>query len=125
LFIGGSFGLGLFEPTIIYDNWGALLVFANIYGYSLTAFSFLKAHFFPTHAEDRKFSGNLVYDIYMGIEFNPRIGPLDMKLFHNGRPGICAWTLINLSFAAAQYLFDYRTYYNGYIVLIFNTISKS
>jgi len=35
---------------------------------------------------------------------NPRFGKLwDFKLFHNGRPGICAWTLINLSFAAAQY----------------------
>jgi len=27
----------------------------------------------------------------------------DFKLFHNGRPGIIAWTLIDLSFAAAQY----------------------
>ncbi len=27
----------------------------------------------------------------------------DFKLFHNGRPGIVAWTLINISFAAAQY----------------------
>ena len=39
----------------------------------------------------------------MGIEFNPRIGNLDFKLFHNGRPGIIAWTLIDISFAAAQY----------------------
>jgi 7-dehydrocholesterol reductase len=35
---------------------------------------------------------------------NPRFGKLwDFKLFHNGRPGMVAWTLINLSFAAAQY----------------------
>eukprot|EP00842_Homolaphlyctis_polyrhiza_P005657 jgi/Hompol1/6092/HPOL_000352-RA len=40
----------------------------------------------------------------MGIEFNPRFGELfDFKLFHNGRPGIIAWTLLNFSFAAAQY----------------------
>jgi 7-dehydrocholesterol reductase len=40
----------------------------------------------------------------MGIEMNPRFGKYwDFKLFHNGRPGIIAWTLINLSFAAAQY----------------------
>lgn len=39
----------------------------------------------------------------MGIEFNPRIGKwFDFKLFFNGRPGIVAWTLINLSFAAKQ-----------------------
>lgn len=39
----------------------------------------------------------------MGIEFNPRVGRwFDFKLFFNGRPGIVAWTLINLSFAAKQ-----------------------
>lgn len=31
----------------------------------------------------------------MGIEFNPRFGKhWDFKLFHNGRPGIIAWTLM-------------------------------
>lgn len=39
----------------------------------------------------------------MGIEFNPRVGKwFDFKLFFNGRPGIVAWTLINLSFMAKQ-----------------------
>lgn len=39
----------------------------------------------------------------MGIEFNPRIGEwFDFKLFFNGRPGIVAWTLINLSYMAKQ-----------------------
>lgn len=39
----------------------------------------------------------------MGIEFNPRIGQwFDFKLFFNGRPGIVAWTLINLSYMAKQ-----------------------
>jgi len=103
LFYIGAFYLKLFSPTIIYDNWGPLLIFANIYGYCLAIFSFIKAYLFPTHPADRKFSGIAMYDLFMGIEFNPRIGPLDFKLFHNGRPGIVAWTLINISFAAAQY----------------------
>lgn len=35
---------------------------------------------------------------------NPRVGSMfDYKLFFNGRPGIIAWTLIDLSFMAAQY----------------------
>ncbi|TPX37052.1 hypothetical protein SmJEL517_g00864 [Synchytrium microbalum] len=103
LFFGLSLGLGLFPASIIYDNWAGLIVAANLYGYLLTAFCFAKAHYFPTHAADRKFSNSWIYDLYMGIEFNPRIGMLDFKLFHNGRPGIVAWTLIDLSFAAAQY----------------------
>lgn len=56
------------------------------------------SHFFYS-----KFTGNFFYDYMMGIEFNPRIGKwFDFKLFFNGRPGIVAWTLINLSFAAKQ-----------------------
>ncbi|TPX51275.1 hypothetical protein SeLEV6574_g00407 [Synchytrium endobioticum] len=103
LFFILTLGLGLFPASVIHDNWGGLLVAANVYGYFLTAFSFLKAHCFPTHAEDRKFSNSWIYDLFMGIEFNPRIASLDFKLFHNGRPGIIAWTLIDISFAAAQY----------------------
>jgi 7-dehydrocholesterol reductase len=47
----------------------------------------------------------------MGIELNPRFGDwFDFKLFHNGRPGIVAWSLIVLSFAGAQYeLYGYVT----------------
>ncbi|KAI8823965.1 ergosterol biosynthesis ERG4/ERG24 [Fimicolochytrium jonesii] len=104
LFIGASLGLGLFPASIIHDHWGGLLIAANVYGYFLTIFSYLKAYIAPSHKEDRKFSGSIVYDMFMGIEFNPRLGKyFDFKLFHNGRPGIVAWTLINFSFAVAQW----------------------
>ncbi|KAL7753080.1 hypothetical protein RI367_001532 [Sorochytrium milnesiophthora] len=94
----------VFRGSIIANYWGGLLIASNIYGYALTAFCYAKAHLFPTHPEDRKFSGSRIYDFYMGIEFNPRFGKMfDFKLFHNGRPGIVAWTLINYSFAVAQY----------------------
>jgi len=58
-----------------------------------------------------KFTGNIFYNYMMGIEFNPRIGEwFDFKLFFNGRPGIVAWTLINLSYAAKQQeLYGYVT----------------
>lgn len=40
-------------------------------------------------------TGSVLYDIYMGVELNPRIGKyFDFKLFTNGRPGIVAWTLM-------------------------------
>lgn len=104
LFIYGSLHFKAFSPSIIADNWGPLLIATNVYGYLLAAFSYIKAHLFPSHPEDRKFSGSRIYDFYMGIEFNPRLGKLwDFKLFHNGRPGIIGWTLINFSFAAAQF----------------------
>lgn len=103
LFLTGCLYFDLFPGSIIQNNWGGLLVAANVYGYFLTFFSYAKALLFPSHPEDRKFSGSIIYDIFMGVEFNPRFGKLwDFKLFHNGRPGIIAWTLINLSFAFAQ-----------------------
>ncbi|KAM4778884.1 7-dehydrocholesterol reductase isoform 2-T2 [Cyanocitta cristata] len=92
-----------FSPTIIFDNWIPLLWCANILGYAVSTFAMIKGYFFPTNAKDCKFTGNFFYDYMMGIEFNPRIGKwFDFKLFFNGRPGIVAWTLINLSFAAKQ-----------------------
>lgn len=86
---------GWMDPAIVAKNWLPLIIAFNVYGYLLTSFAWVKAHWFPTHSEDRKFSGSLVYDFYMGIELNPRIGEwFDFKLFHNGRPGIVAWTLM-------------------------------
>ncbi|XP_027685940.2 7-dehydrocholesterol reductase isoform X4 [Chelonia mydas] len=92
-----------FSPTIIFDNWIPLLWCANILGYAASTFAMIKSYFFPSNPNDCKFTGNLFYDYMMGIEFNPRIGKwFDFKLFFNGRPGIVAWTLINLSYAAKQ-----------------------
>jgi 7-dehydrocholesterol reductase len=109
----------VFSGSVIADNWGSLLIAANIYGYGLAIFSYLKAHYFPTHPEDRKFSSSALYDFYMGIEFNPRFGEwFDFKLFHNGRPGIIAWTLISYSFAAQQYL-KYGTVTNSIVLVNF------
>jgi len=84
---------------------------------------YLKAYISPTHAEDRKFSGSIIYDYFMGIEFNPRIGKLfDFKLFHNGRPGIVAWVLIDLSFASAQYNKIGYVTNSMYLVILFHAI---
>jgi len=103
LYVFGAY-LGFFRMSIIHDHWGGLFIMTNIYGYFLSFFSYFKAHLFPTHPDDCKFTGSIVYDYFMGIELNPRIGKMfDFKLFHNGRPGIIAWSLINISNAAAQY----------------------
>ena len=103
LFGLGAYVFGWFSPGIIADNWGHFLIATNLTGYAVAIFVYVKAYSFPTSAEDRKFSSNAFYNFFMGIEFNPRIGNFDFKLFFNGRPGIIAWTLINWSFAAKQY----------------------
>jgi 7-dehydrocholesterol reductase len=101
-FTAGGYLFKWFSPTIVYDHWGSLLLAATIGGNLVALFAYLKARYFPSHAADCKFSGSFFYDYFMGIELNPRIWRFDLKLFFNGRPGIVAWTLINLSFAAKQ-----------------------
>ena len=104
LFLANALYFHWFSPAIIVDNFGSLLIIANIMGYSVSFFALFKAYLFPSFAEDRKFSGNIFYDFLMGIEFNPRIGNwFDFKLFFNGRPGIVAWSVINMSYAWKQY----------------------
>lgn len=41
-----------FSPTIIFDNWIPLMWCANILGYAVSTFAFIKAYFFPTNSED-------------------------------------------------------------------------
>lgn len=102
-FLVGAYILKWFSPAVVFDNWAEMLWGVNILGFSLALFAYIKSKKFPSHPEDRKYSGNALYDFFMGVELNPRFGPIDLKLFFNGRPGIIGWTIINLSFAAAQY----------------------
>lgn len=103
LFLLGAFVFHLFPPAIIFNQWIPLFWIANFLGFAVSIFVYAKAYFFPSHPKDRKFSGNFIYDFFMGVELNPRIKNFDIKLFFNGRPGIVAWTLINFSFACKQY----------------------
>ncbi|PSR82641.1 ergosterol biosynthesis ERG4/ERG24 family-domain-containing protein [Coniella lustricola] len=95
---------GLLDPAFIALNWSQLIGAMNLAGLIASMFAFAKAHLFPSHPNDRKFSGSVIYDFYMGIELNPRLGAnFDFKLFSNGRLGMMAWTLIDVSNLAYQY----------------------
>ncbi|PVH73573.1 ERG4/ERG24 ergosterol biosynthesis protein [Cadophora sp. DSE1049] len=101
---GAAVAVGIVDAAVIARNWGSLLVVANLTGFLLTGIVYVKARVWPTYEKDSKFSGSFFYDLYMGVELNPRIGKsFDFKLFTNTRPGIVAWTLIDLSFLALQY----------------------
>lgn len=116
------FVTGFRAATIVTRNWLGIFCIANIAGFALALLVYVKALLAPTHARDNKWSGSIFYDIFMGCEHNPRLTShpysLDFKLFFNGRPGILAWTLINICFAAAQYQrFGFVT--NSMIILNF------
>ena len=98
-----GFWYGMINPSWVVEKWLAIFYVANIIGYSLTFFAYLKAHLFPTYPKDNKVTGYADYDMIMGIEFNPRMLGIDFKLFWNGRPGIILWSILNLCFAYYQY----------------------
>ena len=90
--------MGWLDPAFIPRNWSCLVAGMNLAGFVVSAAAFVKAHVMPSHPGDRKFSGSIIYDFYMGIELNPRLGDsFDLKLFSNGRPGMIAWTFMYVS----------------------------
>lgn len=98
-----AFHSALISPTLAYDHGGGLLAAANAAGFAIAVFAFWKAQRHPTHPDDRRFRGSALFDFMAGIELNPRVGGLDLKLFHVGHVGMMAWTPINLSLAARQF----------------------
>lgn len=61
-------------------------------------------------------SKNPIYDWFIGRELNPRLGPLDIKLFCELRPGMLLWLLINLSSLHKVWLETHKI--NGPLLLI-------
>lgn len=117
LFLFGAY-LGYWKLSYIAENWFSLFLSANLIGYALTFLLYFKALIWPSFPEENRQSGYFLYDLVMGIELNPRIFNFDLKLFFNGRPGIIAWTMINLSFMAEQYR-RFGTISNAMIILNF------
>ncbi|KAL6916726.1 hypothetical protein FSST1_008221 [Fusarium sambucinum] len=104
LLYGGLSWFGILDPGFIPRNWSTLIGAMNLAGFVISALAFVKAYVVPCHPEDRKFSGSALYDFFMGIELNPRLGDkFDLKLFSNGRAGMMVWTLIDFSNMAYQY----------------------
>ena len=102
--IFGGAALGYLDLAYVADHWEGFLVATNIYGVLMPFIFLIKGCVAPSHSGDCKYSGSLIADYFIGIELNPRLGDLfDLKLFHNGRTGMMAWTFIDISYAAAQY----------------------
>jgi 7-dehydrocholesterol reductase len=101
-FLGGSFGLGLFSATIIYDHFAGLIGALNLFSLLFCLFLYGKGRYRPSPG-DHGTSGNFIFDFYWGTELYPRVFGWDLKQFTNCRFGMMAWPIILLSFAAKQH----------------------
>ncbi|CAH6721666.1 delta(14)-sterol reductase [[Candida] jaroonii] len=102
------------ELKFIYDHQLQLTLVSIIFSFVLAVFVYVMS-FFPNLKKNgvntnEKIlalggnTGNFIYDWFMGRELNPRIGPVDIKLFCELKPGLLLWLFINLSCLYNQYL---------------------
>lgn len=68
----------IFDLTEIIDSLGSIMTWSIFWGNVITWITYAGALAFKkTH----RMSGNHVYDMFMGAWLNPRIGPLDLKMW--------------------------------------------
>jgi 7-dehydrocholesterol reductase len=101
-FLGASYGLGLFSPTIIYDHFPGLIGALNVFSLLFCLFLYFKGRLAPSPG-DHGTTGNFIFDYYWGTELYPRVAGWDLKQFTNCRFGMMAWPIILFSFAAKQH----------------------
>ncbi|KAL0095569.1 lamin-B receptor-like protein [Phycomyces blakesleeanus] len=96
--------LGLKPLLFVHDHWVGLVVSSIIFSYLVSIFVYFKSFKKGALLALGGNTGNFIYDFMIGRELNPRIGEFDIKFFTELRPGMIGWAVINLSFAAKQYL---------------------
>jgi protein-S-isoprenylcysteine O-methyltransferase Ste14 len=93
--------LGLFSPEALADRFGSLLTTAATFACIFALYLYWHGSRFGT--KDERVTNNAVCDFWFGFARNPRIGDFDLKLFCESRPGLIAWIVLDIAFAAKQY----------------------
>ncbi|HLT39590.1 MAG TPA: hypothetical protein VK034_25075, partial [Enhygromyxa sp.] len=94
-------GLGLFSGAAIYDRFGELLVTSSLLALVLCGWLYVKGLRFPS-SSDAGGTGNFLWDFYWGTELHPRLLGVELKQLFNCRFAMMGWSVILLSYAAAQ-----------------------
>lgn len=95
---------GVYFLEFIWDHYPGLITSSLIFSLLLSSYTYGSSFSPGRHLSENGNTGNWIYDFYMGRELNPRIGSFDIKEFVELRPGIILWIVLNLSFAAHQYI---------------------
>ena len=100
LLISGA-ALGLYSPAALTDEFGALLTTTNIF--AVLGGAYLYWHGKLHNGGQERITNNVICDLWLGTALNPRIGDFDLKLFLETRPGLIAWPVLDVAFAARQF----------------------
>ncbi len=94
-------GSGLLSATIVYDHFGEILVTSSLLALVLCTWLYVKGLRFPS-SSDAGATGNFLWDFYWGTELHPRLLGVELKQLINCRFAMMGWSIILLSYAAAQ-----------------------
>jgi delta24(24(1))-sterol reductase len=100
LLTAGLHFTGLFKLYTIIDEFGPILSVAILSGFLVAIAAYISAR---CRDAQHRMTGYLVYDFFMGSELNPRIGPLDFKMFFMVRIPWFILFAISCATAAKQY----------------------
>ncbi|EIN05960.1 ERG4/ERG24 ergosterol biosynthesis protein [Punctularia strigosozonata HHB-11173 SS5] len=105
----------IFRLTAIIDNYGHLMSVAMIWGFAV---SFGMYFITVARGEQMRMSGNFIYDVFMGACLNPRIGPVDLKMWAEVRIPWVIVFFLSVSGACKQYeTYGYVTPNMAFMVL--------
>jgi delta24(24(1))-sterol reductase len=91
---------GVFRLTEIIDNYGHLMTVAMIWGFAVSFGTYFWAVFTGNAI---RMSGNFAYDVFMGAALNPRLGPVDLKMWAEVRIPWVIVFFLSVSGACKQY----------------------
>lgn len=91
---------GTFPLYTVIDEFGPILSVAIISGILVAIAAYISAWF---RGAQHRMTGYFVYDFFMGSELNPRMGPLDFKMFFMVRIPWFILFIISCATAAKQY----------------------
>lgn len=91
---------GVFSLQTIYDRFGELMIAAMITANVVALFVYFGAR---ATGNAERMSGSFLYDFFMGAWLNPRIGPLDLKMWAEVRVSWLTLFLLTLGGAAHQH----------------------
>ena len=103
-FILLSFVWKLFSPTFFFDHLGEFVGTMFWIGILTCIFFYIKGRIKPSPGE-HSMTGNLIFDFFWGIELYPAIFRLNLKHIINCRVAMMSWSIILISYAAAQNVF--------------------
>lgn len=94
-------GTGLFDPSVVYDRFGELLVTSSLVALLLCVGLYFKGIRAPSTG-DASASGNRIWDYWNGVELHPRVFGIELKQLFNCRIAMMGWFFLLLCFGQKQ-----------------------